>query len=144
MPEPTPQEREPLASVEDLAKFWRTLSDSEKDRAEYLLEITSDKLRQIAKNQGNDIDAMIESGEVLDTVVKLVVMEAVKRAMSMPTDTPPTDSYSQTAGPYSENFKFSNPSGDIWFKKAELASLGLSGGQKLTSISLTNKGGKND
>lgn len=130
--------RSPLATVEDLAKFWRPLTDAEKPRAEYLLEMASDKLRQIAKNNGQDIDKMIEEGVVLDTVVKLVVMEAVKRAMNTPTDAPPVDSYSQTAGPYSENFKYSNPSGDIWFKKAELASIGLSGGQKLTSISLTN------
>ena len=61
-------------------------------------------------------------------------MEAVKRAMSTPIDTPPVDSYSQAAGPYSENFKFTNPSGDLWFKKSELKSLGISGIQSLGSI----------
>ena len=62
-------------------------------------------------------------------------MEAAKRALSTPIDTPPVDSYSQAAGPYSENYKFTNPSGDLWFKKAELKTLGISGVQRATSIS---------
>ena len=62
------------------------------------------------------------------------VMEAVKRAMSTPVDVPPVDSYSQAAGPYSENYRFTNPSGDLWFKKTELKALGISGNQIVDSI----------
>jgi hypothetical protein len=62
-------------------------------------------------------------------------MEAVKRAMLTPTDVPPVETYSQTAGPYSENYKYTNPSGDLWFKKTELSALGLYGKQSLSSLS---------
>ena len=62
-------------------------------------------------------------------------MEAVKRALATPTDIPPVDNYAQSAGPYSENYRFANPSGDLWFKKAELKTLGISGVQRATSIS---------
>lgn len=52
-------------------------------------------------------------------------MDATKRALATPIDTPPVDNYSQSAGPYSENYRFTNPSGDLWFKKAELRSIGI-------------------
>ena len=67
-------------------------------------------------------------------------MEATKRALNIPIDVPPVDTYSQTAGPYSENYKFTNPSGDLWFRKAELQALGLSGDQKIESLSPTTRG----
>jgi hypothetical protein len=62
-------------------------------------------------------------------------MEAVKRAMLTPVDAPPANSVQQTAGPYSENIVYTNPSGDLWFKKAELTAISLYGNQTLDSIS---------
>lgn len=122
------------ATVADLEAFWKPLSESEQTRASSLLAMASSKLRLIAAQGGTDLDIEIASDEDYATAVKLVVMEATKRAMSTPIDAPPVDNYSQSAGPYSENFKFTNPSGDLWFKKAELKGLGLYGVQKATSI----------
>ena len=122
------------ATTDDLAAFWRPLLSTEEDRANSLLAYASSRLRMEAAKADIDLDSMVEEDEDYADQVKLTVMEAVKRAMLTPIDVPPVDNYSQAAGPYSENFKFTNPSGDLWFKKAELKALGIMGNQKLGSI----------
>lgn len=123
------------ATITDLEAYWRPLDESEESRATQMITIASSRLRLYASNSGIDIDAKIAESTDYAEAVKWVVMEATKRALSTPIDTPPVDSYSQAAGPYSENYKFTNPSGDLWFKKAELKTLGISGIQRATSIS---------
>lgn len=135
---------EPFATVDDLEKFWRGLTPDEQTRAEYLLSLASNQLRQIAMNSGKNLDQMITDGQVMKDSVKLVVMEAVKRAMLTPVDAPPVNSMSQsqTAGPYAESstYTYTNPSGDLWFKKSELSSIGISGGkQTIGTISPTRR-----
>lgn len=135
---------EPFATVDDLEKFWRDLTPDEQTRAEYLLSLASNQLRQIAMNSGKNLDQMIADGQVMEDSVKLVVMEAVKRAMLTPVDAPPVNSMSQsqTAGPYAESstYTYTNPSGDLWFKKSELSSIGISGGkQTIGTISPTRR-----
>lgn len=135
---------EPFATVDDLEKFWRALTPDEQTRAEYLLSLASNQLRQIAMNSGKNLDQMITDGQVMEDSVKLVVMEAVKRAMLTPVDAPPVNSMSQsqTAGPYAESstYTYTNPSGDLWFKKSELSSIGISGGkQTIGTISPTRR-----
>lgn len=125
----------PFATVEQFEAFWRTLSDAEKTRAESLLLLASNRLRTIGANVGVDVDAKAEDSPAYASNLGWVVMEATKRAMLTPTDQPPVDTWSQTAGPYSENYKYTNPSGDLWFKKSELAELELGGKQSLGSIS---------
>ena len=126
---------ESYATVQDLETYWKPLSETEETRAADLLGLASSRLRLYADSAGVDLDAKAAANEDYANALKWVVMEAVKRAMSTPIDTPPVDSWSQTAGPYSENYKFTNPSGDLWFKKAELKTLGISGVQRATSIS---------
>lgn len=130
-PTPTPAV---YATVADLSTFWRPITGAETSRAEDLLALASSRLRLYANNSGIDLDAKVAEDADYALAVKWVVMEATKRAMSTPVDVPPVDSYSQAAGPYSENYKFTNPSGDLWFKKSELKTLGLSGLQSLGSI----------
>ena len=122
------------ATVDDLEDFWRPLSEAEQARATVLLALASSRLRLYGKKVGVDVDAQVQDDPDYAQTVEWVVMEATKRALSTPVDTPPVDSYQQTAGPYSENYRFTNPSGDLWFKKAELASLGIAGNQVATSI----------
>lgn len=136
--------REPFASVEELRSYWRILSPVETTRATVLLPLASDRLRMMAQRAGIDLDKKVqaEPGGVYASTLKFAVMDAVKRAMQAPADLPPVNSYQQTAGPYSENITYANPTGDLYFKKSELALLGISGGQSLNSISTTpnNKG----
>lgn len=131
-------ELEPYATTDQLAAFWGVeLTTAQLTRANALLPLASNRLRQMATNDGIDLDAEVVASPVFASNVQWVVMEAVKRALMTPTDTPPVDTYQQTAGPYSENYKFSNPSGDLWFRKNELAAIGLYGNQSLSSISTT-------
>lgn len=134
---------QPYATIDDLQKFWRPLTPDEQDRAEYLLSLASNQLRQLAKNKNLDLDSMISNGETMIDSVKLVVMEAVKRAMLTPVDAPPVNSMSQsqTAGPYAEShqYTYTNPSGDLWFKKAELSSIGISGGKQVLGSLITTR-----
>lgn len=121
------------ANHEDLTLYWKAPDDD--TRADYLLKMASNRLRQIASDVSVDLDAMCNNSEVYFLNVQGVVMEATKRALQAGLDQVPTETYSQTAGPYSENFKYSNPAGDLYFKKAELKLLGLYGTQSLDSIS---------
>lgn len=126
---------DPYANAEDLAEFWKTLTGSDVTRANKLLKLASNRLRTIASNLSIDLDAKVNASASYFDTVQWVVMEAAKRAMLTPVDAPPANSMQQTAGPYSENIVFTNPSGDLWFKKSELHDLGLYGNQVLGNIS---------
>ena len=122
------------ATVADLSVFWRPITESETARAEDLLTLASSRLRVFATEAGFNLDDKVEGDTDYANIAKWVVMEAVKRALATPTDVPPVDNYSQAAGPYSENYRFTNPSGDLWFKKSELKALGIAGKQIADSI----------
>lgn len=131
---------DPYATTQDLADFWRELTAPESTRAASLLELASNRLRLEARNRSIDLDVQAEDAVYL-SVLKSVVLESVKRAMQAPQalqDSPAVSQFGQTAGPYSENYKFANPTGDLWFKKSELKSLGL-GSQRIWSVSTTKR-----
>lgn len=125
------------ANKDDLTAYWKAPTDA--NRAEYILKMASNRLRQVASDVGVDLDAKVNANIVYFLNVQSVVMEATKRALQTPIDGVPTETYTQTAGPYSENFKYSNPAGDLFFKKAELSLLGLFGTQTIGSISTTRR-----
>lgn len=125
----------PFATLEQLESFWKDVASADEGRANVLLELASNRLRLIGTDIGVNVDTKVSESEAYATTARWVVMEAVKRAMLTPTDQPPVSQYSQTAGPYSENYQYTNPSGDLWFKKSELQALGLYGRQSLSSIS---------
>ncbi len=129
----------PFATIAQIEAFWRPLTQEEATRAEYLLQISSERLRVIASDSSINIDERVSESGSYAAVVQWVVMESVKRALQTPVDALPVDTYSQTAGPYSENYKYTNPSGDLWFKKKELAELGIDGVQKLDTITPTTR-----
>jgi hypothetical protein len=130
-----------FATKEELAAYWRPLTASEDSRATTLLAIASSRLRYIATSNGINIDTRISAvgGAAYKATVQWVVMESVKRALQTPTDQPNVETFGQTAGPYSENYKYANPTGDLWFRKSELAAIGLSGKQRLNSVSPTTR-----
>lgn len=121
------------ANHEDLTNYWQAPTSN--DRADYLLKLASNRLRQIGSQNNVNIDAQVNADEVYFINVQWVVMEATKRALLAPMDREAVESSTLTAGPYSENFKYSNPAGDLFFKRSELQTLGLYGNQTLGSIS---------
>lgn len=129
--------RKSFATIEDLQAYWRVLNVDEQNRAKMLLELASDRLRILAQRAQIDLDTKIEDDpkSAYANMLKFVVMDAVKRAMQATPDLPPVNSYQQAAGPYSENITYANPTGDLYFKKSELNTLGISGGQQLDSLS---------
>lgn len=128
---------EPYATVEQLAAYWRELTTAETARAGVLLPLASSRLRLMADRVNVDIDGQVANDPSYAATAQWVVLEAVKRAMLVPTDAPPANQLQTTAGPYSENIVFTNPSGDLWFKNSELEELGLKAVQSLFSISTT-------
>jgi hypothetical protein len=121
------------ANDEDLTNFWKAPDSAE--RANYLLKLSSNRLRLIAEDSGIDLDAKANASPAYFDTLQWVVMESTKRALQAPLDQQPVESFQQTAGPYSENLKYTNPTGDLWFKKSELSAIGLNGNPQLYSIS---------
>ena len=118
-----------LATVDDLEAAWNPLTPEESDRAETLLLQASNYLRQIAYNNGQDIDDNIKGDPtgVYGANVKMVVVSSVQRSIASPVDMMPDASqFSQSASPYSESMSFSgNVSATLYFKDKELKLLGL-------------------
>lgn len=118
-----------LASVTDLENSWKRLSVDEKARAEALLLQASNYLRQIAYNNGQDIDDNIAGDPtgVYEANVKMVVTASVQRSIASPVDMmPDATQWSQSASPYSESVSFgTNISATLYFKDKELKLLGL-------------------
>jgi len=121
------------ANEVDLTNFWKAPDSA--DRANYLLKLASNRLRLIAEDSGIDLDAKANASPAYFDTLQWVVMESTKRALQAPLDSQPAESFQQTAGPYSENIKYTNPTGDLWFKKTELSAIGLNGNPQLYSIS---------
>lgn len=116
---------EPFATVADITALWRPLSEAEKERAEALLPVVSDSLRQEAIKVGKDLDQMLADGEVLENVLRSVVVDVVARTLMTSTDSEPMTQFSESALGYSASGTFLVPGGGLFIKSSELARLGL-------------------
>lgn len=125
-----------FAVTDDIVIMWRALTEAERARAEVLLEVSSDTLRQIAQDRGYDLDQMIEDGKVYATVVKDVVIAAVTRVLRSSTTSEPMTQFSQSALGYSISGTYLNPQGGIFFFDNELQRIGLNKKQRLGRIEL--------
>lgn len=116
---------EPFATVADITALWRPLSEAEKERAEALLPVVSDSLRQETIKVGKDLDQMLADGEVLENVLRSVVVDVVARTLMTSTDSEPMTQFSESALGYSASGTFLVPGGGLFIKSSELARLGL-------------------
>ncbi len=115
----------PFANVDDLIKLWRPLDSDETIRAEELLGVVSNRLRQEADNVGKDIDEMIDESEIYKDVVKSVTVDIVARTLMTSTKQEPMTQYSESALGYSVSGTFLTPGGGLFIKRDELKALGL-------------------
>ena len=115
----------PFATVDDLTNLWRPMSAEEQNRAEALLPIVSNRLRQEADNVGKDIDEMIAKSDVYKDVVKSVTVDIVARTLMTSTNQEPMTQYSESALGYSVSGTFLTPGGGLFIKRDELKALGL-------------------
>lgn len=116
---------DPFIEINDIENLFRNLSNDEEEKANYLLSVVSDSLRQEAKKVGKDLDEMIENGEVYKNVVKSVCVDVIARNLMTSTNSEPMEQVSQSALGYSFSGTFLVPGGGLFIKKSELARLGL-------------------
>lgn len=115
----------PFATIADVVALWRPLNETEEGRCAALLPVISDSLRQEAMKVGKDLDDMLENGEVLENVLKSVVVDVVARTLMTSTDSEPMTQFSESALGYSASGTFLVPGGGLFIKTSELARLGL-------------------
>lgn len=113
---------EPFATVDDLEARWRPLSPQERERASVLLEDATALVSRACGSSGVDVG---DPDEAFQQALKAVTCAVVSRAMSAPVDGPTVSNTSQTAGPFSQSFTYSNPSGDLYLTSGERKELGI-------------------
>lgn len=105
----------PFAFITDIESRWRQLSDAEKLRATALLSDASALIRA----ERPTIDSMVNGGTIDPDIPRMVAVTMVKRAMAGSADMIGIQSQQQTSGPFSQQYTFTNPSGDLYLTKAE-------------------------
>lgn len=130
---------EPFASIDDVISLWRKLTQDEMKRAEALLPVISDSLREEAKKVGKDLDEMKSESATFESVIKSVTVDVLARTLLTSTDKEPMVQESQSALGYSYSGTYLIPGGGLFIKKSELSRLGLRK-QKYGGIELYDKG----
>ena len=124
-----------FATIEDINTLWRQMTTDESTRADALLPIVSDSLREEAFKVGKNLDDMIEERPTLASVAKSVTVDVVARVLMTSTDSEPATQFSESALGYSVSGTYLVPGGGLFIKKSELARLGLKR-QRMGVISL--------
>ena len=114
-----------FATIQDIIDLWRAMTPQEQERAEKLLPIVSDSLREEAKKVGKDLDAMVKEDSALLNVAKSVTVDVVARTLMTSTNSEPMTQTSESALGYSVSGTYLVPGGGLFIKKSELARLGL-------------------
>lgn len=91
----------------------KAYTNEEQTRIEALLPLVSDALRYEASKVGKNIDEMTGEDEVYASVVKLVTVDVVCRAMRQAMDGEPMSQESQSALGYTWSGTFAIPGGGI-------------------------------
>lgn len=110
-----------FATIDDLEARYKTLTDGELARATALLTDASVMLVGEFNRVGKSID---EKDELLMANLTRVTCAMVKRVLASGLEADVSSS-SMTAGSYSEQRTFANPTGDMYITKNERRSLGL-------------------
>lgn len=123
------------ATTTDITNLWRAMTTAETSRAESLIPVVCDLLRERADHVGKDLDAMISESPSLRNVAKSVVVDVVARALMTSTNQEPMTQMAQSALGYSVSGSFLVAGGGLFVKESEYAKLGLKR-QKLGVIDL--------
>ena len=107
------------ATLEDVEKLWRPLTEAERPRAEALLKVVLKTL----ESEAEKVNRHLYCCDWL--VLKSVIVDVVARTLMTSTNQEPMTQMSQSAGGYSTSGTFLVPGGGLFIKKSELARLGL-------------------
>ena len=129
------------ATVGDIRAVGYPLTAAQETAASTMLELSSAKLRTLARNIGKDIDEMIAdpaTGEDFALAVKSVIVQAVCRGLDSGLNTGggAISQGSQTLGAYSVQQTFFNPGQSLYFTRNELKDLGLYRSQAFGALEL--------
>lgn len=102
-----------FATVEDLATLWRPLTVEETTRADALLPLISDALRQEAVKVGKNLDEMAEADASYESVVKLVTVDVTARVLRQETTGDAMTQESQSGLGFSWSGTYAVPGGGI-------------------------------
>lgn len=132
---------EPFATVADIEALYRPLTADEVTRAEAMLPLLSDTLRSIGYKVGKDLDATTLTDETYGSVLKLVTVDIVVRALRQNTEGEAMSQESQSAMGYSWSGTYAVPGGGIAnaIMNNDLKRLGLTQ-QQIGSIILWGSG----
>lgn len=93
---------DPLATPDDLAGYWRPLTDQETDVAASLLAVSSALIRRRVP----DVDAQIAAGTLDAAIVTYVASEMVRAAVEATSRPVDAKSVSETVGPFSTSVTY--------------------------------------
>lgn len=132
---------DPFATVEDIEALYRPLTTEERTRAEAMLPLISDTLRSIGYKVGKDLDAITLTDATYESVLKLVTVDIVVRALRQNTTGEAMAQESQSAMGYSWSGTYAVPGGGIAnaIMNNDLKRLGLTQ-QQIGSIMLWGSG----
>lgn len=102
-----------FATVEDIATLWRPLTAEEAERADALLPLISDALRQEAIKVGKDLDEMITADASYGSVVELVTVDVTARVLRQETSGDAMTQESQSGLGFSWSGTYAVPGGGI-------------------------------
>lgn len=109
------------ATVSDIEARWRELTADEESKAGVLLDDAAAILDTLGVFDSSDPNVAAN--------LRIVSCNMVIRAMSAAqADTFGMSQGSMTAGPYTQSWTFSNPSGDMYLTKMEKRLLGITSG----------------
>lgn len=90
-----------------------TYTAEQQERIEALLPLVSDLIRNEGEKYGKDVDALMTDSESYASVVKLVTVDVVVRAMRTSTEGEPATQFSESALGYSVSGTYAIPGGGI-------------------------------
>lgn len=133
----------PFLTVEELELLFRPLTDDEKAKAEAVIPLVSDALRQEAKRMKMDLDALAQADASYASTLKLVTNDIVQRVIRQSTTGDALSQESQGALGYSWSGTFAVPGGGVAqaIMRNDLKRLGIRR-QKYGFIEIGKKGDK--
>jgi hypothetical protein len=114
-----------FATIQDINILWRELTTEEETRANALIPVVADNLRNEANAVGKDLDEMVSDSPIYANVVKSVVVDIVARTLLTSTTDEPMTQTSESALGYSWSGSYLVPGGGLFIKDSELKKLGL-------------------
>lgn len=116
---------ENFATIEDLKELWRPLQNEEIVRAQSLLRIVSNSLREEGLKVGKDLDKLVLESPSYADVVRSVTVDVVARTLMTATDQEPMTQTTESALGYSLSASYLVPGGGLFIKNTELSRLGF-------------------